>query len=239
MTTPIPSIPPGASPEAASRIAAERLLELYRTSAARGVARDPLAGTVEMSFRARLLDALAQRAAARPAGAPPALPASPPAAIGGRLLSAEDAAAPAAPEAPEASASIPPRAPRGPAGTGREAEVIRRVAERSGVDRDFLTALRQIENGGPGREFGVLSVPAPTLDDQARIAAATVRRNVERFELRGGTAVDAATGRYTEEFVRFFSGRYAPIGAANDPTNLNRHHAGNLSRRYSQLIARV
>ena len=95
-----------------------------------------------------------------------------------------------------------PSVPRGPAGTGREAEVIRRVAERSGVDREFLTALRQIENGGPGREFGVLSVPAPTLDDQARIAAETVRRNVERFELRGGTAVDPASGRYTEEFVR-------------------------------------
>jgi len=239
MTTPIPSIPPGASPEAASRIAAARLLELYRASAARGVARDPLAGAVEMSFRARLLDALAQRSAARPASAPPALPASPPAAIGDRLLSPEEAAAPAALEEPEASAAVLPSVPRGPAGTGREAEVIRRVAERSGVDCEFLTALRQIENGGPGREFGVLSVPAPTLDDQARIAAETVRRNVERFELRGGTAVDPASGRYTEEFVRFFSGRYAPIGVANDPTNLNRHHAGNLSRRYSQLIARA
>ena len=94
MTTPIPSIPPGASPEAASRIAAERLLELYRASAARGAARDPLAGAVEMSFRARLLDALAQRSAARPASAPAALPASPPAGIGGRLLSPEEAAAP-------------------------------------------------------------------------------------------------------------------------------------------------
>jgi hypothetical protein len=42
--------------------------------------------------------------------------------------------------------------------------------------------------------------------------------------------VDPVTGRYTDEFMRFFSGRYAPVGAANDPGGLNRHHAGNLLR---------
>jgi len=38
-----------------------------------------------------------------------------------------------------------------------------------------------------------------------------------------------------EDFVRFLSGRYAPVGADNDPTNLNVHHAPNLTRRYAQL----
>jgi hypothetical protein len=119
-----------------------------------------------------------------------------------------------------------------------ENAVIRKTAERAGIDARFLQALRRTENGGPGREFGVLSVPAPTYEDQARVAANTVRRNIERFEKQTGLpAVDAATNGYTEDFIRFFSNRYAPIGAANDPTGLNRHHTRNLVRFYAQLMS--
>jgi hypothetical protein len=98
----------------------------------------------------------------------------------------------------------------------------------------LLRALRRAENGGPGREFGVLSVPAPTYGAQARVAAESIRRSAERFERTGRSAVDPTTGRYTTGFIEFFSRRYAPVGAANDPTGLNRYHARNLIRLYAQ-----
>jgi len=40
--------------------------------------------------------------------------------------------------------------------------------------------------------------------------------------------VDPVTGRYTETFLRFLSSCYAPAGAENDPSGLNRYHAANL-----------
>jgi hypothetical protein len=116
--------------------------------------------------------------------------------------------------------------------TTGEALIIAREADRTGVDRSLLTALRRIENGGPGKEFGVLSVPAADLDGQARIAANTVRNNLVRFERGGGIAIDPTSGRYTEDFLRFLSSRYAPVGAQNDPNGLNRFHAANLIAHY-------
>ncbi len=114
----------------------------------------------------------------------------------------------------------------------REAAVIAQEADRTSVDPALLVALRRAENGAPGREFGVLSAAADGLEAQARVAATTVRNNVARFERGGGIAVDPATRRYTEDFLRFFSARYAPVGAANDPSGLNRHHAANLIALY-------
>ena len=133
----------------------------------------------------------------------------------------------------------PERLDRGAAASGRAAEqvLIRDAASRAAVDPRFLGALRRAENGGPGREFGVLSVPAPTYEDQVRLAAASIRRNVERFEATGRVAVDPATGRYSEEFIRFISNRYAPVEAANDPTGLNQQHARNLIRLYAQAAS--
>ncbi len=129
---------------------------------------------------------------------------------------------------PEASAPLDSAA----AGLSHELEVIGREARRAEIDPTLLVALRRVENGGVGREFGVLSVPAPTLDDQARVAANTIRNTMARFEREGGRAADPLTGRYTQDFVRFFSARYAPLGADNDPAGLNRHHAENLLALY-------
>jgi hypothetical protein len=39
------------------------------------------------------------------------------------------------------------------------------------------------------------------------------------------------------EFIRFFSNRYAPVGAANDPNGLSQHHARNLIRLYAQAAS--
>lgn len=123
-----------------------------------------------------------------------------------------------------------------------EMAIISQVAAEFGIDADFLAALRRAENGGPGREFGVLSVPAPTYMDQVTIAARTIRNTVTRYEEAFGIPATEG-GRYTEDFIRKFSGGwraplpsypgYAPLGAGNDPTGLNANHARNLLAFYA------
>ena len=39
------------------------------------------------------------------------------------------------------------------------------------------------------------------------------------------------------QFIRFFSNRYAPVGAANDPNGLSQHHARNLIRLCAQAAS--
>jgi hypothetical protein len=180
-----------------------------------------LARLAGLSFEATVAEALAQ--------AGPEHLAEAAAAVEEPELSAGGSAAPApAADAPGRSTALPQR----------EEHAIIRESARTGVDPSLLVALRRTENGGPGREFGVLSVAAPDLDAQARVAANTVRNSIQRFERGGQAALDPATGRYTEEFLRYLSARYAPIGAANDPAGLNRHHAANLIGLYQKVATR-
>jgi hypothetical protein len=99
-----------------------------------------------------------------------------------------------------------------------------------------LGAMRQTERGGPGREMGVLAVPAATYDEQVRVTANSLRRHLVRF---GGAvpARRAATGLFTDEFLRSFSARWAPLRAENDPRGLNVHHAKNLLAWYHRYAA--
>ena len=192
------------------------LLDVLRT---RGTPEADGAGAVfGSSLRLAAIDALGRLAVAPPPAAAPPVPAA-------TGAPAEPAALPTSDPAPPQPLKPPPLS------KASEEAVIRQTAERKGIDPDFLRAIRRVENGRPGREFGVLSVSAPTYRDQANVAAETVRRTIARFERTGRHAIDA-TGRYTAEFIRFFSIRYAPVGAANDPTTLNRHHTRNLLRAY-------
>jgi hypothetical protein len=197
---------------------------------------DPVGEVAQRSFRLALLQALERKAAPSPPDVATVSPPLPPAATPEHSGVASAPAATVA-QAITAYASSPssPRVAAFPTSptAAEERRMIDEAAARAGVDPAFLHALRRVENGGPGREFGVLSVPAPTYGNQARVAAESIRRNVARFTERGGTAVDAVTGRYTPEFIAFFSSRYAPVGAANDPRNLNRHHTRNLLRLYT------
>ena len=205
----------------ARRLEREAAARVLATLSAKGTADDQLAALLERSFHAALLDALSQMPERAGQFPPPPKVATVP---------AQTSSGPAdgrPPQNQQGSASVP----------AAEKVLIKDAASRAAVDPRFLGALRRAENGGPGREFGVLSVSAPTYEDQVRLAAASIRRNVERFEASGRVAVDPATGRYSEEFIRFFSNRYAPVGAANDPTGLNQHHARNLIRLYAQAAS--
>jgi len=96
-----------------------------------------------------------------------------------------------------------------------------RVAKQESLTAEetkLLLALRAAENGGPGREYGVLSIPAPTQEQQARIAARSIKANKRRWEAAGGPV----------DFVSFMGSRWAPVGAENDPHSLNRHWEQNV-----------
>lgn len=227
-------VPFGAPDSPVQRLAARDVIAALETKPAQPASDDALVDLLQRSFSVTLLDALARSKSPKPAPSttikavtpPPGENTPPPA-------TAQEAATPPA-EQPAATAAPPPPV-RPSATSGNEAAIIQQMAERSAIDSRFLEAIRRAENGGRGREFGVVSVPAPTYRDQARVAADTVRRNVERFEQTGLHAVDPASGRYSDEFIRFFSSRYAPVGAANDPSGLNRYHARNLIRLYAKL----
>lgn len=92
-----------------------------------------------------------------------------------------------------------------------------------------LVALRKTEGGGPGNEFGVLSIAsADTFEEELEIAVRSLHNHVERCRVRGVRVYEPVTGLFSEEFLRDFSSRWAPIGASNDPKGLNAHHADNL-----------
>lgn len=127
-----------------------------------------------------------------------------------------------------------------------EAIRISTVARKHGIDPRLLLALRETENGRAGREFGVLGLgaDADTWQEQAEVAARTIRHTISRFA-RALTLEwwDETGGRYSVAFLGYFShggpgyDGYAPLGAGNDPTNLNANHFRNLTTHYQAECA--
>ena len=109
---------------------------------------------------------------------------------------------------------------------GDEYSVIEKAAKRNGIDpnsQDFaiLLAIRKSENGPKGKEFGILHPKAinTNLDTQAGWAAATIKKNRERWTEAGKK----------EDFITFLGKRYAPQGVKNDPKNLNKNWIKNVT----------
>lgn len=93
----------------------------------------------------------------------------------------------------------------------------------------LLIAIRMTEQGGPGREMGVLDKKANTLEKQVHWARNTILSKEKTYAGKeGGRARHPTTGLFTDDFLVFFSGKYAPLGADNDPTGLNKNHLKNL-----------
>ena len=85
----------------------------------------------------------------------------------------------------------------------------------------IVAAIRYAENGGKGREYGILHPRVkPTYRSQAGWCAATVQKNYDRWlKIRGEADCD---------FIAFLGDRYCPIGADNDPDGLNEHWIQNV-----------
>jgi hypothetical protein len=91
-----------------------------------------------------------------------------------------------------------------------------------------VAAIRYAENGGEGREYGILHPRVdPTYRSQAGWCAATVQKHWDRYITAGGDPTDVYA------YIEDLSYRYCPIGASNDPTGLNQHWLGNVTHHYN------
>ena len=85
----------------------------------------------------------------------------------------------------------------------------------------IVAAIRYAENGGRGREYGILHKRCPnTYRGQAGWCAATVQKNYDRWVKAGSRG----------EFITYLGGIYCPIGADNDPDKLNKHWIPNVKK---------
>ena len=83
----------------------------------------------------------------------------------------------------------------------------------------IVASIRHAENGGKGREYGILHPRVkPTYRSQAGWCASTVQKHYDRWVASGSKG----------EFIVSLGARYCPIGADNDPTGLNTHWIKNV-----------
>ena len=93
----------------------------------------------------------------------------------------------------------------------------------------LLLAIYRAEGGASASvPFGIFSITCRGFYDCQNIARNTVRNNLVRYESYG-------KDKY-KNYIEFLGSRYAPIGVANDPSNLNQHWVGNVSRILEELL---
>lgn len=96
----------------------------------------------------------------------------------------------------------------------------------------FMLAVRMCEQGRKGREFGVLAQGAidTDLETQAEWTISTLIKDTIRWhkgELLKGKKSDYPT------FIDYFADKWAPVGASNDPNNLNKNWLPNFLKYYN------
>ena len=101
-----------------------------------------------------------------------------------------------------------------------EAEVIEAVGAKYKLTPEqlkLLYAIRLAENGKTGREFGVLAPEAMRFANNPELS----------FPTQAAWAAGTIKKRYTGD-LQAFAKRWAPIGVANDPNNLNQNWVKNV-----------
>jgi len=89
----------------------------------------------------------------------------------------------------------------------------------------LLLAIREAERGRPGFEFGIVKAKDTDLKTQCEYACKTIKNNFSRFKAQ----------KKEEDFIAYLGKRYAPIGAENDPDNLNRNWVHNVRWFYERF----
>jgi hypothetical protein len=124
-----------------------------------------------------------------------------------------------------------------------EQALIKIAAAKYGLDWHFVAAIRKAEDGGPGREFGVLSVKAPTYTAQLEVCCQSVRRRLVEYDRDHQTLElhEAPDGKqvvvYGGDFIEHFAAIWAPGGAVKDPHGYHRSWCRKVSRWYVRLLA--
>lgn len=117
-----------------------------------------------------------------------------------------------------------------------EKEKIRAASALKNVDWLFVCAIRKQENGSAGREFGVISEAADNYDDQLRICVASVAHRVAAYQLNPLVRTPEGRLRYSVSWIAHFAGIWAPVGAKNDPTELNENWFPNVCSFYDEFL---
>ncbi|HUO04402.1 MAG TPA: hypothetical protein VMU16_04295 [Candidatus Binataceae bacterium] len=108
-----------------------------------------------------------------------------------------------------------------------------------GVDPRFIRAIREQENGDPGREFGVLSVQASTYDEQLQVCCVSVAHRAGVFDANDPPLFERLPIEglyYSDAFIQYFGKIWAPMKAANDPGNLNANWIAGVRAIYTGLV---
>lgn len=100
----------------------------------------------------------------------------------------------------------------------------------------FMLTVRLIENGKKGTEFGVLHPDAINTDlkNQAEWAMSTLIKDNKRWHtdtLANGKKKSDYAG-----FIFYFADKWCPIGADNDPNNLNQYWLPNFQKYYALFL---
>lgn len=107
-----------------------------------------------------------------------------------------------------------------------------------GVDPCFVMAIRLAENGPPGTEFGVKSIPAKGYDKQLKVTVVSVRNFLVRRFTGIEPAFEEMNGRVILSYpaVERFGARWAPtVGVGNAEAQLNKNWAKNVWQLYRKL----
>jgi hypothetical protein len=120
-----------------------------------------------------------------------------------------------------------------------ELPLIITAANKYNVDPRFIQAIRAQENGGEGKQFGVLD-GALTYQQQLDECCATVAHRLESYPANPIMRCYGASGRsrvrYNPSFVSYFASIWAPLRVKNDPTNLNANWYHGVSSFYAKFV---
>jgi len=94
----------------------------------------------------------------------------------------------------------------------------------------LVASIRYSENGGTGREYGVLHPNVePTYRSQAGWCAATVQKNWDRYKQQEGET------KNFDEYIAFLGKKYCPIDDPRDIMGLNKHWQKNVTLFYEKF----